>query len=100
MLDFVSGRKAETGRVAKARYLSPHSGERSRGYALPCSAAFTRSGVSGRMRSRTPVASNTALASAGPTGQHAASAAPTGFSFGRSISSISIFGTSEKVRIG
>ena len=60
--------------------------------ALLFNAAFTRSGVNGTVRSRTPVASNTALASAAPTGAHAASPAPSGGSFGRSTSSMSSLG--------
>src|SRR5262249_60229164 len=63
-------------------------------------AAFTRAGVKGTVRSRRPLASNTALASAAATVVVAASPAPRGGSFGRSINSIAISGTSGKGRIG
>src|SRR5262245_57949192 len=53
-------------------------------------AAFTRSGVKGTRRRRTPVASNTALPIAAGTSPRAISAAPEGASSGRLISSISI----------
>src|SRR5262245_50805024 len=67
---------------------------------FPASAALTRSGVNGTVRRRTPVASNTALASAAATGAVAASPAPSGGASSRWISSTSIAGTSGKVRIG
>ena len=66
----------------------------------PSRAAFTRSGRNGTVRSRTPVASNTALASAAPTGVEAASPAPSGGWSRRWISSNSSFGTSGNVRMG
>src|SRR5450759_1527496 len=68
--------------------------------ALPFNSAFTRSGVNGTVRSLVPVASYTALASAAPTAEHAASPAPSGGSFGRSTRSMSSLGTSENLRIG
>jgi hypothetical protein len=60
--------------------------------ALPFNSAFTRSGVNGTVRSRVPVASYTALASAAPTAEHAASPGPSGGSFGRSTRSMSSLG--------
>src|SRR5450759_1735302 len=68
--------------------------------ALPFNSALMRSGVNGTVRSRTPVASYTALPSAAPTAAHAASPAPSGGSFGRSTRSMSSLGTSENLRIG
>jgi hypothetical protein len=44
----------------------------------PLIAAFTRAGVNGTLRSRTPTASWTTLASAAPTGVQVASPAPSG----------------------
>ena len=44
----------------------------------PLIAAFTRAGVNGTLRNRTPTASWTALVSAAPTGVQAASPAPSG----------------------
>ena len=69
-------------------------------YPTPLKAALTRSGMNGTVRRRAPVASYTALASAAPTVEHAASPAPSGGSLGRSIRSMSILGAAEKVRIG
>src|SRR5262245_7520253 len=61
-------------------------------YARAARAAFTRAEVNGTVRSRTPVASKIALASAPPIGGIDASPAPITGSFGRSISEISIAG--------
>ena len=63
-------------------------------------AAFTLSGVYGTERSRTPMASNTALEIADGTTAAAGSPAPHGRSAGRSIRSMTISGTSGNVRIG
>jgi S-adenosylmethionine:tRNA ribosyltransferase-isomerase len=64
------------------------------------SAAFTRAGVKGAVRSLTPVASNTALASAAATGAVAASPAPSSGWSGRLIRITSIAGASGNLRIG
>ena len=58
------------------------------------------SGVIGMARTRTPIALNTALPIAAPTGPWAASPAPTEGHSGREIRAISTSGTSENVRIG
>src|SRR5580704_4472859 len=64
-------------------------------------AAFTRSGVNGTRRSRTPVASNTALPMAAGSGPTAISAAPDGGSSGRLIRTISTdLGTPSIVTTG
>src|SRR5207237_8397532 len=63
-------------------------------------AAIRLSRVMGRFRTRTPSASNTALAMAAVTGPCAASPAPTGSISTRWISSTSTSGTSLKRRIG
>src|SRR5579863_117340 len=63
-------------------------------------AAIRRLRVIGRSRTRTPSASNTALAIAAVTGPCAASPAPTGSISGREITSTSTSGTSLKRRIG
>src|SRR5262249_30671600 len=66
-----------------------------------CRAPFTRSGVNGTRRRRTPVAAKTALATTAGTGQAAGSPAPTGGWSRRSISTISMAsGTSLKRRSG
>src|SRR5262249_52620728 len=66
-----------------------------------CRAPFTRSGVNGTRRRRTPVAAKTALAMTAGTGQAAGSPAPTGGWSRRSISTISMAsGTSLKRRSG
>jgi hypothetical protein len=62
--------------------------------------AFTRSGVNGSRRSRTPVASKMAFASAADVGPCDASPVPRYGSPGRLINATSIGGTSENVRIG
>ena len=59
-----------------------------------------RSRVIGKSRTRTPSASNTALAMAAAVGPCAASPAPMASSAGRAMISTSTFGTSEKRRIG
>src|ERR1700704_92347 len=64
------------------------------------SAAFTRSGWSGRSRMRLPVALANAFTTAATAGPCEPSPAPSGRSFGRLISSISTFGASGMVRIG
>ena len=64
------------------------------------SVVLTRSGLNGRSRSLLPVACAKALAMAATIGPCEPSPEPSGFSFGRSISSTSIFGTSGMVRIG
>src|SRR6185295_1537257 len=69
-------------------------------HVLPSSAAFIRSARNGTVRSRTPVASNTALPSAAGTGVEAASPAPSGGWSSRWMSSNSSLGTSGNVRIG
>src|SRR5262245_28989598 len=63
-------------------------------------AAMIRSRVIGRSRTRTPSASNTALAMAAVTGPWAASPAPTGSISDRWMTSTSTSGTSLKRRIG
>src|ERR1700730_18259891 len=63
-------------------------------------AALTFAGVNGTERKRTPVASKTAFAIEDGTTGAAGSPTPHGFARGRSMSSISIRGTSGKVRIG
>ncbi len=64
-------------------------------------AVFTRAGVKGTVRSRAPVASKIALASAaGDRRGGRLARARAAASFGRSTMSISISGTSGKVRIG
>ena len=63
-------------------------------------AARTLAGVKGTDRSRTPIASKTALAMAAGTTAAAGSPAPHGLSVGRSTSSMSTVGTSGNVRIG
>ena len=63
-------------------------------------AARTRSDVNGTVRSRTPVASKTALAMADGTTAAAGSPAPQGGSAGRSIISTTTSGTSGNVRMG
>src|ERR1700724_2085905 len=63
-------------------------------------AAISRSRVIGRLRTRNPSASNTALAIAAVTGPCAASPAPTGSMSGRDITSTCTSGTSLKRRIG
>src|SRR5262249_61905312 len=69
-------------------------------HAAPFIAALTLSGVKGPERSRTPIASNTALEIADGTTAAAGSPAPHGRSLGRSIRSITISGTSGNFRIG
>src|SRR6266550_8594881 len=66
----------------------------------PPMAALTLSGVKGTERSRTPVASNTALEIADGTTAADGSPAPQGAAFGWLISSTTISGMSGKVRIG
>src|SRR6185503_12062759 len=84
--DFSSGARRKTG--AAFFYVAP-------------SAAFTRSGLSGALRMRTPVASNTALASADGIMRIEGSPAPLGATSGRSMSTISIdSGASGISRIG
>src|SRR5205823_11522567 len=61
------------------------------------SAAFTRAGVNGTRRRRTPVASNTALPIAAGTKPSAISAAPEGAASGRSIRTISIVSGAESM---
>src|SRR5262249_58508314 len=61
---------------------------------------LTRSGLKGRSRSLLPVACAKALAMAATVGPCEPSPEPSGLSFGRSINSTSIFGTSGMVRIG
>src|SRR5437773_1175114 len=63
-------------------------------------AAFTRSARKGTVRSRTPVASNTALPRAAGTGVEAASPTPRGGWSTRCINSNSSLGTSGQVRLG
>src|SRR5437867_8382361 len=63
-------------------------------------AASTLAGVKGTDRSRTPIASKTALAMAAGTTAAAGPPAPHGFSVGRSTSSMSTVGISGNVRIG
>src|SRR5207302_2615407 len=63
-------------------------------------AASTLAGVKGTDRSRTPIASKTALAVAAGTTAAAGSPAPHGLSVGRSTSSMSTVGISGNVRIG
>src|SRR5207253_2854144 len=63
-------------------------------------AASTLAGVKGTDRSRTPIASKTALAMAAGTTAAAGSPAPHGLSVGRSTSSMSTVGISANVRIG
>src|SRR5262249_20658685 len=62
--------------------------------------ACTFIGVNGTLRSRTPMASNTALEIAGGGRQAAGSPTPHGGSVGRLISSMWTSGTSGKRRIG
>src|SRR5262249_9512855 len=61
---------------------------------------LTRSGLKGRSRSLLPVACAKALAMAATIGLCDAAPDTSGLSFGRSINSTSIFGTSGMVRIG
>jgi hypothetical protein len=63
-------------------------------------AALTFAGVNGTDRSRTPTASKTAFEIAEGITAADGSPAPQGFSFGRSISSMTISGTAGKVMIG
>src|SRR5262249_39476365 len=63
-------------------------------------AAIRASRVIGRLRTRTPRQSNTALAIAAVTGPSAASPAPTGSISERWITRTSTCGVSENVRIG
>src|SRR6202011_1710039 len=70
------------------------------GHELNSIAAIRLSRVIGRWRTRTPSASNTALAIAAVTGPCAASPAPTGSMSGRDITSTCTSGTSLKRRIG
>jgi hypothetical protein len=65
-----------------------------------CRATFTFSRLKGTERSRTPVASKTAFEIDEETMAAEGSPTPHGFSVGLSISSITISGTSGKVRMG
>ena len=69
-------------------------------HAAPRNTALTLSGVNGTERRRAPVASNTAFETAADTTAADGSPAPQGFSAGRSIRSMTMSGTSGKVRIG
>src|SRR5262245_45046228 len=64
------------------------------------SVILTRSGLKGRSRSLLPVACAKGLAMEATIGPCEPSPEPSGLSFGRSINSTSIFGTSGMVRIG
>src|SRR5215469_2718359 len=67
---------------------------------IDCVAAFTLVGVNGTERSRTPIASKTALEIADGITAADGSPAPQGFSVGRSMRSITTSGTAGKVMIG
>ena len=84
-----------------ARLRSERRAECSYAFAgAPFSDALTFAGVNGTLRSRTPIASNTAFEMAGG-GRHAAgSPTPHGGSAGRLISSMKTSGTWGNRRIG
>ena len=88
-------RKASREAVGPAPGARAHASASSRNVA-----AATRSAVIGKSRTRTPIASRTALAIAAVTGPCAASPAPIEGSSARWSTSTSTRGTSEKRRIG
>src|SRR5882762_2301752 len=99
--DVAAGQRLEFGCEACDQTLGGAAAENvQHGHELNSIAAIRLSRVIGRLRTRTPSASNTALAIAAVTGPCAASPAPTGSLSGRWMTSTCTSGTSPKRRIG
>src|SRR5712691_7141541 len=100
-LDVEAGQRLELGCEACDQTLGRAAAENvQHGHEFNSIAAIRLSRVIGRLRTRTPSASNTALAIAAVTGPWAASPAPTGSLSGRWMISTCTSGTSLKRRIG
>src|SRR6478735_3432489 len=100
-LDLESGLRLESGREARDQPMGRAAAQNIQVTHEDCSIAAIRlSRVIGRVRTRAPRQSNTALAIAAVTGPCAASPAPTGSISERWINSMSTSGTSLKRRIG